>query len=336
MTDTALKNAPVVSRWLLIAAFAVLYIVWGTSYIGIHFATETIPGFLMSGLRFLIAGSILFTIAKRSGAPMPSRAQWKSALIAGFLLFVLNNAGIVWAQSNGLPTGISALMIATTPLFFVLIAWVRGTKPTRPVFMGMLIALLGIALLIDPATFVSDVNMHPIAPFVVLVAAFTWALGSLYARDANLPGSAPMSTGMQLLAGGAFQLILSLVTGELSAFDVSTVSAQSVFAMLYLAVMSSVITFTAYVWLMRVAPAAQVATYAYVNPVIALILGALLANEVIGPRTLIAAMVIISGVVIINIGKNRARSEPQLQPQSAVLETAVVSDDVAYAKPKTY
>jgi drug/metabolite transporter (DMT)-like permease len=295
---TPTRTAP--ARWLILTAFAAIYLVWGSSYLGIHFALETMPPFFMAGLRFVLAGVLLIGWALLRGAPFPTLKQWRSATIVGFMLFVLNNSLIVFAEKEGVPTGVVALLIATTPIWIVIINAVQGQKPTRGVVGGIVLGFIGIALLIGPAKLASGADFDPLWALGVVAAALFWALGSMYARRAPLPASSPLSTGMQLLTGGLMQLILSAGTGELAIVDMASFSAKSWLSVVYLVIFASIIGFTAFVWLMRVCPPEQVSTYAYVNPVIAVFLGWALAGETLTPLTLLAATVIVASVVMIN------------------------------------
>lgn len=296
-TPAAAKPA----RWMIIAAFAIIYLVWSSSYLGIRLAVETLPPFLMSGMRFFGAGVILYAWARLRGAPAPTRIHWRSAVIAGFVLFVLNNASLVWSQAHGLPSGIAALLVATVPFWMVLLEWLRpgGRRPSASVVAGIGIGFLGLVLLMNPG---STLDFPLITVIVVLAGAFAWAFGSMYGRTAQLPESPALATAMQLLAGGAVQLIIAAVTGEAAALDWSQVSLTSVLAMIYLGLVSSIIAFTAFVWLMRVADPAKVSTYAYVNPVLAMFLGWAVAGEKLEARMLVAAAVILFAVFIINTG----------------------------------
>ncbi|MEP7290898.1 MAG: EamA family transporter [Chloroflexota bacterium] len=290
------ENPP--SRWLLVAAFAAVYLIWGSSYLGIHFAIQTLPPFLMTGMRFVFAGALLFGWARLRGTPMPTRANWKAALISGGILFVLNNGAIVWAEGHGLPSGIAAVLIATLPMWIVLLTWLRpgGTFPGGIVIAGLIFGFIGILLLFD----LQGNTLYLPGVVAVLFGAFAWAYGSLYAKNAPLPKSTALATGMQLLCGGLLQFAIAIPTGELASFDPAQVSTVSWLAMLYLAIVSSIIAYSAFAWLMRVTTPTKVSTYAYVNPVVAVFLGWWLANEPLTPRTLIAAAIIIGSVIMIN------------------------------------
>ncbi len=293
------------ARWLTLLAYAAIYIIWGSSYLGIHFAIQTIPPFLMTGARFLLGALILIGWAKLRGAPWLTRSQWKTAIISGFLLFVVNNGAIVWAEGHGIPSGVAAVLVATVPLWMVLLTWLRpgGTYPGGLVIAGLVIGFVGILLLASPG----QTSLNMVGVGAVLLASLAWAYGSLYAKTAAQPESATLGTGAQLLAGGLVQLAISAATGEFARFDPAQVSTTSLVAMLYLAVVSSVIAYSAFVWLMRVSDPAKVSTYAYVNPVVAVFLGWLLASEPLTARTVGATAVIILAVVMINGYRGKGR-----------------------------
>lgn len=298
------------SRWLLVAAFAAIYTIWGSSYIAIHFAIQSIPPFLMTGLRFTSAGVLLFGWAMLRGAPLPSLANWRAAAIVGGIMFLINNASIVWAEGHGVPSGIVAVLIATVPMWIVVLNWLKpgGAFPGSIVIAGLALGFGGIILLSSP----DQTTVNLIGVGIVLIGAFAWAYGSLYTRTAMLPKSSILSIGMQLFCGGAMQLVISLLIGEFAQFDLAQVSAISIVATVYLAIVSSIIGYSAFVWLMRVVAPEKVATYAYVNPVVAVFLGWLLASEPLTPRTLAAAAIIIFAVILINGYKGKKL--PRLHP----------------------
>ncbi|MCK6579610.1 MAG: EamA family transporter [Anaerolineae bacterium] len=290
------------ARWLILAAFIAVYLIWGSSYIGIAFASETIPPFMMMASRLSVAGVALFVLAWRSGAKMPTRRQWRTAVMAGIPMFVLNAGAIAYSEARlGMPSGIAAVLLASMPLWMVLINWLRpgGTPPTGLVIAGIAIGFVGIVLLSAPEAGMPALN--PVGVIAILMAAFCWAFGSIYLRGADMPASAPLTTGMQLITGGTGLFIVSLFSGEPAAFDPARVSALSLGATIYLAIFNSFIGFSAYVFLMRHVSPAKVATYAYVNPVVAVILGALLANEPVTLRTVIAGGIILLSVFLITL-----------------------------------
>ncbi|MEO8395566.1 MAG: EamA family transporter [Chloroflexota bacterium] len=308
------------TRWMIIGAFAIVYTVWGSSYLGIHFAIQTLPPFLMTAMRFLVSGGLLIGWAKLRGAAWPTLRQWRSSAIIGGLLFVVNNGGIVWAEGHGIPSGVAAVLIATLPMWMVMLTWLKpgGTYPGSMVIAGMVIGFIGIIVLVNP----DQTPLSLVGVIVVLVAAFAWAYGALYAKTANVPESPTFSTGAQLVCGGAFQLVLSILTGELPNFNAAQVSTVSWVAMIYLGIVSSIIAYSAFVWLMKVSTPARVSTYAYVNPVIAVLLGWQLAGEHITPQTVIATVIIIVAVVMIKVGNGKRL--PSLRRAAVVAEAIPV------------
>lgn len=304
-------------NWPLIAAFAAVYIIWGSTYLAIGYAIETLPPFLMAGVRFVIAGGALYGWAKWRGAPAPTRLHWRSTLIIGALLMLAGNGGVTWAEQF-VPSGLASLVVAIVPVWVVLLEWVRpgGRRPDAPVLAGVAIGLVGMALLVSGGN--GDGTRQFTLPgfLALLVSTFCWASGSLYATKAPLPSAPILTTGMQMLCGGGWLLLLGTLTGEWSRFNPAQVSAASVIAVLYLIVFGAMIAFTAYVYLLNHTTPARAATYAYVNPVVAVFLGWLFRGEPLTPRTLLAAAVIVSAVVIITTYR---ASRPALQPVKATL-----------------
>jgi drug/metabolite transporter (DMT)-like permease len=303
------------SRAKVGTAFAAVYLIWGSTYLAIRFAIETIPPFLMAGARFLIAGALLFVWVRSRGAPKPTRSQWIAALVVGGLLLAGGNGGVVWAEQR-VPSGITALLVATVPLWMVLLDWLRpgGARPGPGVVGGIVLGLGGIALLIQPGSFMAGSAVDPIGAAVLGLAALSWAVGSLYSRHAKLPSMPLLATSMEMLAGGALLVVMGLATGEASDVVPSAISGRSATALLYLVIFGSLVGFTAYVWLLRVASPARVSTYAYVNPVVAVILGWAFASEPLTARTLVAAAIIVGAVALITIGRRPAAPQPQTSP----------------------
>jgi drug/metabolite transporter (DMT)-like permease len=299
--------------WLALLA---IYIAWGSTYLAIRFAVESIPPFFMAGTRFLVAGLIVYTWRRLAGDPAPTRIQWRSAAVIGVFLLVGGNGGVSWAEQH-VPSGITALIVAAVPLWVVLIdALLPGrNRPTWLTATGVLIGILGIFVLADPTGSVAGGNGQYVLGLGILVlAAFSWALGSIYGRGADLPKSSLLGTGMEMLAGSAGLLLLGLVSGELKRLDLPSITLPSITGLVYLILVGSLIGFVAYSWLLRVAPTSLVVTYAYVNPLVAVILGNLLAQEVITARVLVATPLILSAVALIymNKGKLKPRVSPPL------------------------
>jgi drug/metabolite transporter (DMT)-like permease len=288
--------------WLALLS---IYIIWGSTYLAILFVVETIPPFISAGIRFLISGAVLFIWRRLARDPMPTRIQWRSAAIAGTLLLVGGNGLLSWSEQR-IPSGVAALLIGSVPLWLVLIEALRpgGTKPTWQSILGLTIGFAGIVLLIGPAEFTGGTMQFDTTGILVcLLAAFIWSLGSIYSRTADFPNSALMMTGMEMLAGSIGLFILATLTGEWQNISIAAISQKSLYGLTYLITIGSLIGFVSYAWLLRNAPVSLVATYAYVNPLVAILLGSLLADESLTPRIVVAAVVIIGSVVLVNTSK---------------------------------
>ncbi len=304
---TPAETAP--KRWQLILAFASVYIIWGSTYLAIKFAIETIPPFLMAGVRFLISGAILYGWARWKGAERPTRIHWKSAVIVGVLLLLGGNGGVVWAEQR-VPSGVAALIVAIVPVWIALMEWGHGGKrPGWQVTAGLAAGTMGLLLLASPGEATLGARVDLIGAAALVFATLSWATGSLRAKHSPLPASPLLSTGMEMLGGGAALVLVGLITGELGQVHLAQVSEKSWLSLVYLTTFGSLIGFTAYIWLLRVGSPTRAATYAYVNPVVAVFLGWLMAGESITPRTILATLVIVGGVVLIT----SSRSKPPRQ-----------------------
>lgn len=295
------------SRWLVITALITVYIVWGSTYLAIRFADETLPPLLMAGARFLIAGAAMYLWLRARGAPRPSASEWRTGLVVGLLLLVLGNGGVVWAELT-LPSGIVALLIGTVPLWMAIFDWLRpgGTRVNLGVVVGLLFGFAGIALLISPTDFAGGAHLNLWIVALVLVAAMCWAAGSLYSRSGRLPANPLMGTAVEMLAGGALLLVGGSLAGEWPTLDPGAISSRSLLGLAYLILFGSLVGFTAYIWLLRNATASVVSTYAYVNPIVAVFLGWAFAGEAVTLRTLLAAAIIVAGVAVITTFQARA------------------------------
>lgn len=297
------RNASPVQIW---AAMLTLYLVWGSTYLAIRFAVETIPPFLMAALRFLLAGLILLVWRRLAGDPMPSLRQWRAAGVVGLFLLLGGNGGVVWAEQR-VPSGITALLIGCTPLWMVLLDALRRRRlPTPAVMAGVLAGLAGIALLVGPAELTGlHGAVDPMGALVITLSALSWAAGSLISQQSALNGNMPtsplVSTAAQMLTGGAALLLLGTFSGQWAGFNPTTFTPRSVWAALYLLVAGSLIAFSAYVWVLKNAPITLVSTYAYVNPLVAVFLGSLLAAEPLTPRVMLASLVIVAAVALITL-----------------------------------
>jgi drug/metabolite transporter (DMT)-like permease len=289
------------SRWRVLTALAAIYLIWGSTYLAIRWAVETIPPFLMAGTRFFIAGAMLYAWMRLRGAPKPEPFHWLGATIVGGCLLLGGNGGVVWVERGGFPSGLTALMVATVPLWMALLQWLRGVRASSGGAFGLLLGFVGIVVLIGPGELVIGNRVQVVDAMVLIGASLSWAVGSLYSRRARLPESALLATAMEMLAGGALLILTGLAMREQNAIRLEAISSQSFFSYLYLIVFGSLIGFTAYIWLLRVATPILVSTYAYVNPVVAVFLGAALAGEPVTIRTLFAAVIILTGVALITI-----------------------------------
>jgi len=302
--------------WLALLA---LYIVWGSTYLGIKVAIETIPPFFHGSIRFLISGIILVVWQKSAGQSMPTRRQWISAAIIGTLLLLGGNGLVSWAEQF-IPSGIAALIIGSMPMFLVVAEALRpkGVKPTWRAIVGLLIGFAGIFILVGPAEISgSTTKLNPFGVIALLGACVTWASGSIYSKTADLPKSSLMNTGAQMLMGSVSLLIASLLTGELNGWDITAVSSRSIYGLSYLILIGSLVGFASYGWLLQNAPISLVATYAYVNPIVAVFLGNWIGDEPLEPRIWIAAAIIIGSVIFINTGsKPRIKKEANEQVAS--------------------
>ena len=296
--------------WIALLA---LYIVWGSTYLAIRFAVETIPPFMHASLRFLISGAILYIWRRAAGDPAPTLGNWKSTAIVGAALLLGGNGLVAWAEQS-VPSSIAALMIATSPFWLTLFEYLRagGTKPTWQAILGLVIGFGGVFLLIGPAEITgAEQSFDTFGTILLLLAPLFWSMGSIYAKGADMPKSTLLSTGMQMLTGAVALFLVSLFKGELSGFSFGLISMRSWLALLYLITFGSLIGFVSYGWLLHNAPISLVSTYAYVNPVVAVLLGSLLADELLNGRILLAAAIIIGSVILINSARQvRVKTEP--------------------------
>lgn len=298
-------------------ALIALYIVWGSTYLAMRFVVETMPPFMYAAMRFFISGAILFVWRRAAGDEIPTLSNWKSTAIVGTLLLLGGNSLIAVAEKN-VPSGIAALMISTSPFWLTLFEALRarGNKPTWQAVLGLLIGFGGVFLLIGPANITGSNQKFALAStLLLLIAPMLWSLGSIYARGADMPKSGLMSTGMQMLASSLPLFIVSAATGELNGFSLAQVSIHSWIGMLYLIVAGSLIGFVSYGWLLHNAPLSLTSTYAYVNPVVAVFLGWLLASEALNTRIVLASAIIIGSVIFINLTRQASVKKPVAQSQ---------------------
>lgn len=301
-----LPHAPVRETSLVLAAFAAVYVVWGSTYLAIRIGIESFPPLILAGLRHTTVGLFLYPILRRKTGIRPTAANWRAAIITGALLLFVGNGGVSWAEMT-VPSGIAALLVATVSLWLVIVDWLRpgGVKPVPRVVMGLLMGFVGLALLVGPAHLGGSERVDPRGAAVLVVASFAWACGSLYSKHGGMPSSPMLSVAMQSFAGGVILLIAGLFAGEFRGLHLATISLRSWLALGYLIVFGSGIGFSAYIYILQKSTAARVATYAFVNPVVALFLGWLIVSETITLRTVVAAAVILTAVILVITAPHR-------------------------------
>jgi drug/metabolite transporter (DMT)-like permease len=302
----------------IVVALLIVYVVWGSTYLAIAFAIETLPPLLSAGVRFVVAGTLLlgataaFRRWRRTRGAVddhePLRwVHWRATAIVGILLLLGGNGGVVFAEQY-IPSGIAAVLVATMPIWLAVLDALRTRRaPSRLTVAGLVAGIVGVAILLAPVEGLGELNA--LGVIVVVAAALSWAIGSLYAREASLPRSGALATGMEMLCGGVALLVVGSLVGELGRADPGSFSLSSILALGYLVVFGSILAFSAYTWLLAHAPVAVVGTYAYVNPIVAVALGALINSEPITPRTIIASAIIIGAVVAMVSGRPREATE---------------------------
>src|SRR3989441_12602079 len=301
------STMPLLTLRLRIAlAFLSIYTIWGSTYLAIRFAIETFPPFLMAAVRFLIAGGVLYAWTRLRGAPRPTRANWRAATIVGGLLLLGGNGGVTRAELV-IPSSLTAVLITTVPIWMALVELLRKDRivPTLHVVLGLVLGFGGVVLLVGPGDLAGSGGLNPLWAGIIILASLSWATGSIYSRKASLPKTPLLGSGMEMLSGGALLLVASVVSQEWAGFQPSHVSLLSLVSFIYLIVFGSLIGFSAYVWLLTKTTSARVSTYAYVNPVVAVLLGYFLAGEQLTLRTLLASSVIVIAVVVITTFKSR-------------------------------
>lgn len=323
MTDSRSSGHQHAPLWLVVAAFATVYVTWGSTYLGIRFAVESIPPFLMAGGRHLTAGLVLFGFARLRGAAMPSWIQWRDAVIAGCLMLLVGNGGVTWAEQR-IPSATAALLVALTPLWMVLLDWMRpgGVRPRAIVWAGLAVGVAGVALLARGR------GGHHEAAYgwsvaALLAASMGWACGSVFNRSAHKPSSPFLGVAMQMISGGAALFILAAARGEFGQFSFYRITTVSLVSWLYLTFAGSLVAYTAYVWLLHASTPARVATYAYVNPLIAVLLGCTLGHETFSRELIGAGAMIVLAVALIVTGG--AQATPGKEPKRPEIEKPVIA-----------
>jgi drug/metabolite transporter (DMT)-like permease len=295
-----LETASRPASWKILLAFAIIYFVWGSTYLAIRVGVREVPPFLLAAMRFLVSGIVLYAWMRIKGVPPPSRRQWVGATALGSLIFLLDYGCLFWAEQR-VPSGIAAIVLATIPAFITLleIIFLRSQRLTVRLGLALLAGLCGVAVLTLHSFSLGGVPINGAGAVALLVASFTWSVATILTRRIPLPASKPMSAAAQMIAGGIQLLIFAILAGELVGFRVQTVSWNAWFALLYLIIAGSIAGFTAYVWLLHYESPTKVGTYAYVNPMVAVALGYFVGGEAVGPRTLVGALLILISVITI-------------------------------------
>jgi drug/metabolite transporter (DMT)-like permease len=300
------------SRTQIVLAFAAVYVLWGSTYLAIRIGDETIPPFLLAGLRHTVAGlALLGWLRLRGGLAAIEKRHWRSAAIIGALMLLGGNGLVTWAEKR-VPSGLAALIVASVPIWMTLLHGAQTRRrPHGIVLLGLALCVAGLAFLVLPAGGgVASNHVDALGAVALLAAALFWAIGSLYSRTAPLPSSTLLATAMEMVCGGAILLATSTLVGEWRGFSLAAVTSRSVFALAYLIVAGSLLGFTAYVFLLSATTPARVSTYAFVNPVVAVFFGWAIAGETVTPRTALSALLIVGAVaIIIRYGGSRDRQD---------------------------
>ena len=298
---TTMTNAtPRPPTWQVVLAFSIIYFVWGSTFLAIRVGVREVPPFLLAGIRFLIAGAALYAWMRAKGVASPARREWAAAALLAVLIFVLDYGLLFWAEQR-VPSGIAAVMMATIPVFMALseILFLGTQRLTVRLAFALLVGIGGVAVLVSRSLSFGEVPIDPSGAIALLVAAISWSVAAALTRKLPLPRSKPMSAAAQMLCGGVLLLLTAGALGEFRGFHPQSVSRAAWLALTYLIVAGSIIGFTAYVWLIHHESPTKVGTYAYVNPVVAVVVGYLLGGEVVGPRTLLGTLLVLVSVVVI-------------------------------------
>jgi len=331
---TASSSARPASPVLVWAAILILYVVWGSTYLGIRVAVETIPPFVLAASRFAIAGLVMLAavaILRRGAVEMPTRREWRDSFIIGTLLMGGGMGLVAWGEQT-VPSGITGVLIAMMPVWVAVLGRIFfGERLPAVAVVGIATGVLGVVLLVGQGIAV-DGTLHPAGVAALILSPIAWAIGSLFsAHRARLPRDPFLTTGMQMLCGSVVLWMVSIVTGELRTFDPAAVSAESLVAFVYLFAVGSLVAFTAYAWVLRKAPLPLVATYAFVNPVIAVILGSLILGESVSPTQLLAGGIIVAGVALIILGRSRMTTTAGRRSPAPASRTGGTADERAAA-----
>jgi len=294
--------------WKVLLAFAIIYFVWGSTFLAIRVGVREVPPFLLAGMRFLVAGIVLYGWMRARGTPSPSAREWGAASFLATLIFVLDYGLLFWAERR-VPSGIAAVMMATIPVFMAMgeIVFLRTQRLTLRLGLALLVGIAGVAVLVGHAIGLGQAPVDTAGACALIVAAISWSVAASLSRKLPLPAAKAMSSGAQMLAGGVLLTLTAALLGEFRGFHVQAVSSGAWLALAYLIVAGSIVGFTAYVWLIHHESPTKVGTYAYVNPVVAVLVGYFLGGEAIGPRTIVGTVLVLVSVVVITTTPKKKR-----------------------------
>src|SRR5215470_2661341 len=300
------------NRTLVLLSFASVYILWGSTYYAMRVGVESVPPYLLAGIRHLAVGLAFYPVVRFTTREKPTLPQWRTAFIVGCLLLAIGNGTVCWAEQT-VPSGIAALLVATVSLWMVLVDWLRpgGIRPAPRVIAGFLLGFAGMALLVGPKHLGNSERIEPIGAFALIGASLAWASGSIFSRHHPLPRSPLLSMAMQALSGGTMLCLFAILSGETRNFHLAQVTRRSWLGLLYLIIFGSALGFSAYVYILKHSTAAHVATYAFVNPVVALFLGWFLAAEPLTLRTLLASTIILTAVILVITAPHKTKVEEE-------------------------
>jgi drug/metabolite transporter (DMT)-like permease len=305
-----------------VLAFAIIYFVWGSTFLAIRVGVREVPPLLLASMRFSVAGVVLFGWMRLKGTPSPTRREWMAASLLAVCIFVLDYGLLFWAEQR-VPSGIAAVMLATIPVFMTLseILFLRTQQLTFRLGLALLVGIGGVSVLVSRSLSLGEVPIDPAGAMALLIAALSWSIASALTRKLPLPASKVMSSGAQMLAGGILLAVTAAFFGEFRGFHIQAVSRGAWFALIYLIVAGSIVGFTAYVWLIHHESPTKVGTYAYVNPVVAVIVGYFLGGETVGPRTLLGTLLVLVSVVVITTTRARKPApSPLVKPLQELAE----------------
>jgi drug/metabolite transporter (DMT)-like permease len=308
--------------WKTVLAFAIIYFVWGSTFLAIRVGVREVPPLLLASMRFFIAGVVLFAWLRLKGTPSPSRHEWVAASILAVCIFVLDYGLVFWAEQR-VPSGITAVMLATIPVFMTLseILFLRTQRLTFRLALALLVGIGGVGVLVSRSVSFGEAPIDRTGAVALVIAAMSWSVGSVLTRKLPLPASKAMSSGAQMLTGGILLALAAAIFGEFRGFHIQAVSRGAWFALAYLIGAGSIVAFTAYIWLIHHESPTKVGTYAYVNPVVAVIVGYFLGGETVGPRTLLGTLLVLVSVVVITTTRARKpAAAPLMKPLQELAE----------------